>query len=281
MTLQFIELYKKHEHLWDRSHPEYRRAVPRQMSLNVISSELNVPIKELTHKIHRLQTQYNAWYKKAKMAPNEDAAEAVRTHWPFYEKMRFMEKSYLIMESERTKKKGRKPAKRPARSKKTTNTSAITRSAGRTNTDHEYSGFAKVEQEAECIISDDDDEDDEHWSDDCYIACSSRLETATASFASTNNLSVKYESERMIPTSTTAAAAATAPIAVSTPVPAPSAVSVAQSNDRIDAFFKAMADTVKSFPNKNIAEAKLRISQIVGEMELSLATEDEVLVTNF
>lgn len=258
-TLQFIELYKKHPHLWDRSHPEYRRSSPRQASLNEISAELNVSIKRLTHKIHRMQTAFNGIWKKMKMAPDRvTAVAAAQKSWPYFDQMQFMEKSYRMLDETRAKKK--RPAKRSGRSKKSKTTNA-------NRSDGEFNGFdTKIEQEVECI---DSEEEENEWSDDCYIACSSKT---TDTFDSSNHISVKYESEQMIPTSTTVTGASTSTISVAT---------AQSSNDRIDVFFRAMADTVKSFPNKNIAEAKLRISQIVGEMELSLASGDEVLVTSF
>lgn len=253
-TLQFIELYKQHTHLWDRSHPNYRRPAPRRVSLEEIGAALDVPVSALSTKIHRLQTKFNSYFrKKMQMAPDEATVEV--NNWPYFEELRFLEKSYRILDNER----GKKPAKRSVRTKKST-----VRSASKSDSD--FNGFPKVEQHAECIISDADEED---LSDGCYIACSTKIASTNDSYGASSNATTKYE--QMMPTSTTVTAA---------PLSAMNA-SNAQSNDRIDAFFKAMADTVKSFPNKNIAEVKLRISQIIGEMELTLASEEEVLVANF
>lgn len=248
-TMLFIKLFKKQEHLWDRGHPEYRRSAPRQKSMNEICAVLNVPTKDLAKQIHRLQSKFNSIWRKCKDGSDKGAAS--RTTWPYYEHLRFMEKSYRILDESRDKKKRKKRAQ--------THKRTTTRIASRS--DSEFDGFPKVEHET--IISDEED----NFSDDCYIACSSTAVSAE-SFASSNTISMKYETETATSLSTTAATTTTPSM-------------TAQSNNRIDVFFKAMADTVKSFPAKSVAQAKLQISQIVGEMELSLASEDEVLVASF
>lgn len=247
-TMLFIELFKKEEHLWDRGHAEYRRTAPRQKSMNEICAILNVPTKELAKQIHRMQSMFNSFWRKKKDGSDKGAAS--RKNWPYFEHLRFMEKSYRILDESRVKKKKKKRAEGHKRS--TTSTGS--------RSDSDFNGFPKIEHET--IISD----EEENLSDDCYIACS--MAPSAGSFASSNNISMKYESEQA-PSSSTST--------TTTNIPSMSA----QSNDRIDVFFKAMADTVKSFPHKSIAEAKLRISQIVGEMELSLASEVEVLVASF
>lgn len=249
-TLQFIELFKKEVHLWDRGHSEYRRTAPRQKAMKEICAELNVPMKELAKQIHRMQSGFNSIWRKMKDSP--DKAAASRKNWPYYEHLRFLEKSYRILDESRAKKKKKKRVHNNHK-----------RSTTRKRSDSDFIGFPKVEQET--IISDDED----NFSDDCYIAVSSTMPSA-GSFASSNDISMKFQSEQATPSSSSSSAAATHTPSMN-----------AQSNDRVDIFFKAMADTVKSFPNKSIAQAKLRISQIVGEMELSLATEEEVLVASF
>lgn len=259
-TMKFIELFKVHEHLWYRGHPDYRKGAHRQASLNEISTELNVPVKELTLKIHRMQSRFCGFRRKLMSMTPEEAANTP-VNWPYFEEMRFMEKTYVIFDQEKAQKKRTKGRSKSRRARPKKPTARVAR-----DEESEFDGFAKVEHvEPDCIISDDEDE----LSDDCYIACSSNTTQANANYTPSNNM--KYDAERMMPTSTTI---------VAPPIPTMS-TTTALSNDRIDAFFKAMADTVKSFPNKSIAEAKLRISQIVGEMELSLATDEEVLVSSF
>lgn len=277
-TLHFIRLYKEHEHLWDRTHADYGRGAPRKNSKDEMSAELNVSAGELATKIHFMQRKFLTLYRKIQSSP--EAAATLQNSWPYYDAMRFMEEKYRVLDESRARKENERPVKRSARpskkSKKNTQKSTAKRAKARASSTR-YSNFPKMEvPEPECIISD----DDASSSDDCFIACSSKSVSASASFASPSNISMKYDSDHMMPSSTSAASAASV---VNVPVAHNSAMTtaIAQSNDRVDAFFKAMADTVKSFPAKNIAETKLRIAQIVGEMELTLATEEEVLISNY
>ena len=44
--------------------------------------------------------------------------------------------------------------------------------------------------------------------------------------------------------------------------------------DNVDKFFSSICDTVKQFPKEEIAKLKLKISQLVGEVEVRLAEEE-------
>lgn len=44
---------------------------------------------------------------------------------------------------------------------------------------------------------------------------------------------------------------------------------VDKKRDGLDNFFAAMCDTVRTFPPQKIAEAKYKISQLIGEMEMA------------
>lgn len=238
-TLKFIELFKKHPNLWDRACPDYRKSGPRTDSLREISEELNVTVKVLAKKIHRMQTAFSSYWKKTKIAAANGSKISIN-NWPYYEQMKFFEKSYRIFDESRAEKDKTNRRRRPPKQSKVVEHSESVR---------DCNGVTKEE----CIISDDED----GWVDDCYV------------------IPTQYECNQMIPTSTTVAASA-----VSTRVATMSSATP-QNNERIDAFFRAMGDTVKSFPHKNVAEIKLRISQMIGEMELALASEEEVLVSNF
>lgn len=60
-TIKFLELYKRHETLWDKNSETYRKKEDRQLAMEAIIKEFNLPnfgVKELKAKIKILRSTY-------------------------------------------------------------------------------------------------------------------------------------------------------------------------------------------------------------------------------
>lgn len=98
VTLKFIDLYKKHVHLWDCEHPEYGKMVPRINSWHQLSNDLNLSDGDLKLKMTKLRQTFSQSWKNNKMLPY--AADADHK-WIYYAPMEFLEKSYQINDARR------------------------------------------------------------------------------------------------------------------------------------------------------------------------------------
>lgn len=90
--------------------------------------------------------------------------------------------------------------------------------------------------------------------DDVFIACGSQLKPSTAVSCTPCNKPIKREPPEPVQ-----------------PTPAPAAV--APTIDATDDFFRAMAAIVKGFPRKQVVEIRSKISELVNNMDLTLAME--------
>lgn len=94
---QLIELYKKHECLWNHWHESYKSKDKRNRAIEDICTILDVPKFEFGKKIHNLRNQFNMEMKKLEQRIKEagvsiDDATAVefRCKWSHFESLMFL-----------------------------------------------------------------------------------------------------------------------------------------------------------------------------------------------
>lgn len=94
-TLQFIELYRTHSHLWDTNHPDFRLSAAKLASVKQISEQLNVSRSQLTKKILQMRAKFKLYLNKTTLNPSATIV------WPYFEEMKFLEKSYRVYRRKR------------------------------------------------------------------------------------------------------------------------------------------------------------------------------------
>ncbi|KAM7343124.1 uncharacterized protein ACRADG_010266 [Cochliomyia hominivorax] len=94
---QLIELYKKHECLWNHWHEAYKSKDKRNRAIEDICAKLQVPKFEFGKKIHNLRNQFNTEMKKLEQRIEEagvslDDANAMdlRCKWSHFESLMFL-----------------------------------------------------------------------------------------------------------------------------------------------------------------------------------------------
>lgn len=267
MTLKLIRMYKQNEHLWNRNSPLFGSPTPRTLTWQQMSQKLNVTIQEVTLKIRSLRKIFKSNWRKV-----QATGTSLAIKWRYYDKLKFIETSFHTNEVTRQqngmkKKKPRaSPKQRPLAStprpasapsndtmdNSVTNTSA-TANANDTETSTEtFLGFSSTNNDNAVRNGHQGDE-----SDDIYIACDSipikRCEPPMSTMPK-----MKYHEVATTPTARQ--------------------VELPQTNDdRLYGFFRSMADTVKMFPPRLIAEVKLNLATMIGQIELQLASGEEIL----
>lgn len=99
LTLEFIDLFKKHSNLWDRQCPEFGERSSRLHSLSQISIALGVSPGELRMKMQQMRTKFNNYRKRFEKQPVE--YEKLGCNWPYYEPMKFLISSYRSFDERR------------------------------------------------------------------------------------------------------------------------------------------------------------------------------------
>ncbi|XP_023303094.2 uncharacterized protein LOC111685087 [Lucilia cuprina] len=94
---QLIDLYKKHECLWNHWHESYKNKEKRNRAIEDICTTLSVPKFEFGKKIHNLRNQFNTEMKKLEQRIEEagvsfdDAiAMDLRCKWSHFESLMFL-----------------------------------------------------------------------------------------------------------------------------------------------------------------------------------------------
>ncbi|XP_037811526.1 uncharacterized protein LOC119603553 [Lucilia sericata] len=94
---QLIELYKKHECLWNHWHESYKNKEKRNRAIEDICTTLNVPKFEFGKKIHNLRNQFNTEMKKleqrieeAGVSLDDAIAMDLRCKWSHFESLMFL-----------------------------------------------------------------------------------------------------------------------------------------------------------------------------------------------
>lgn len=298
-------MYKQNDHLWNKSSPVFRNGSLRATTYQQMSNQLNVPVKNVQSKVQGLRDVYKKLWRKC-----QEGGVEREIKWRYYENMRFLDSSFEAekkAQQQRLKIVGRRSPvskrhssliMRHSRHSQQTPTSSPAPPAINTLNSDEFLGFPSAnnseevqEIETECDPSDEEDIDDGNESDcSVYVACGSKM------------VAPKFENEELVTTSTPTAWPVPLP---QTPqhqqIPQPQQQSQERSHappstphqnasqytqplppnsDRIYGFFQSMADTVKTFPPRIIAEVKLHLSTMIGQIELQLASGEEVYFGN-
>ncbi|XP_065368389.1 uncharacterized protein LOC135960914 [Calliphora vicina] len=94
---QLIELYKKHECLWNHWHVSYKSKDKRNKAIEDICTTLHVPKFEFGKKIHNLRNQFNTEMKKleqrieeAGVSIDDATAMELRCKWSHFESLMFL-----------------------------------------------------------------------------------------------------------------------------------------------------------------------------------------------
>lgn len=94
---QLIELYKKHECLWNHWHEAYKSKDKRNRAIEDICTTLNVQKFEFGKKIHNLRNQFNTEMKKleqrieeAGVSIDDSNAAELRCKWSHFESLVFL-----------------------------------------------------------------------------------------------------------------------------------------------------------------------------------------------
>ncbi|KAE9522166.1 hypothetical protein AGLY_017426 [Aphis glycines] len=101
-TLQFVQLYRGHENLWNMFIPEYRNHDARSSSMEAIASELNLTIKEVSKKIKALRSTYNlelAKIEKSK-ASGSGTNHVYKPLLPWFDDMNHIMKTATVKEKQ-------------------------------------------------------------------------------------------------------------------------------------------------------------------------------------
>lgn len=251
-TMALINLYKKNEHLWCRESPLYRLSKQREITLEQIARKLNLSIKHVANKIHALRSNFNNILKKTK-----SSATQYTIKWHYYKHLEFLKKSFVTQDGRHTtddelstkncsQNKNRHLSKRikaPATPK------PIDISPENTiESDHSeqvFYGFPSTSSNG--TPTNRMEENDDNDESDIYIACDLKPLAGTP----------KMKTESSSSSSST---------------------STSINDDLTNVFFQTMAETVKMFPPICIAQIKINVSNMVGQMELELARDEELLV---
>lgn len=94
---QLIELYKKHECLWNHWHEAYKNKDKRNRAIEDICNKLQIPKFEFGKKIHNLRNQFNTEMKKleqrieeAGVSMDDPNAMDLRCKWSHFESLMFL-----------------------------------------------------------------------------------------------------------------------------------------------------------------------------------------------
>lgn len=92
-----IELYKKHECLWNHWHEAYKNKDKRNRAIEDICNKLQIPKFEFGKKIHNLRNQFNTEMKKleqrieeAGVSLDDPNAMDLRCKWSHFESLMFL-----------------------------------------------------------------------------------------------------------------------------------------------------------------------------------------------
>lgn len=89
---RLIDLYQENPCLWDTAAEAYKDRVKKNSAFLLISSELNVDIKEVQRKLHNLRNQFSQELKKINMVKSGmGTGEKYFTKWPYFEALKFIE----------------------------------------------------------------------------------------------------------------------------------------------------------------------------------------------
>lgn len=95
LTSKLIDLYESHNNLWDVTSIDYKNRILRKSSMNEISFEMGIPVKELNDKIHNLRCQFlNNHRKLLKIKNGQTPGDNNMTvKWEFYDALKFIERT--------------------------------------------------------------------------------------------------------------------------------------------------------------------------------------------
>lgn len=248
--LKLIRLYKQNEHLWNANSQLFRLTKPRNITWELISKELKVSVPEIALKIQSLRRACKRNWKKSQLTGAERDVK-----WPYYAPLKFLVKSFVDKPAGHQKRKKNEKRHSPLQ-KPEVNPESIAAPLNSTNVsdaDSEpFTGFSSPINNNTIPISDRDNRDDDSDSS-VYLKCISREQKFPMP---------KIERGGMVSTSA-------------------QFERLPQTNgDRIDGFFKSMADTVKTFPPRIVAEIKLNISNMIGQIELQLISGEDAPIVN-
>lgn len=247
MIVKLIRLYKQNEHLWNAYSPLFRLAKPRIMTWQQISKDLKVSVPAIASKIRSLRKVFRANWNKVQLTGTEENVK-----WQHYAPLKFLVKSFNAPGQQKRKENGKRHSslKNPRITPEPV-AALLNNENGNEPKSDTFLGFSSAKK-TNAIPNIDRDKDD---NSDCsiYVECSSREQKfpmPKIEICKTVFRSARYE--RLTQT----------------------------NGDRIDRFFKSMADTVKAFPPRTVAEIKLNISNLIGQFELQLTSGVEVAVVN-
>lgn len=248
MTLRLIELYRQSEHMWNRQSPFFRSIELRNKTFQQMSNELNVSTQEIMKKIQSLRKIYKSYWRAAQ-------ANETSVKWKYFTNLKFIENSFNANQSDNPEKPKKIRKRRPTSKKQQSIPTPATENSmlNEVSGSSIFFGFsptnnrAEIANESSTFHQNDDDDDRNDTDCSVYISCSKRPKTENDVLLVTpTSTSVQYIQQ------------------------------IQSNNDRIDGFFKSIAETVKTFPPRILAEIKLNISTMIGQIELQLATANDV-----
>lgn len=88
MTVQFIEMYKKNNCLWDRSSAGYRIRSQREQALEEIAKHFETSVTEIKRKVHNLRNQFNQEFLKI-IKSHKEGGE-YESKWLYFQPLKFI-----------------------------------------------------------------------------------------------------------------------------------------------------------------------------------------------